>query len=1051
MQPGKSITRKIVFTTWLGVIVLAVCLVSTMTFFMYSLTDTILLNILQPTAKMAAKSVEGNLHTLADRFALIRTSSALTGTKATAETKKAALERVIVGIEFEWLGIYGANGALIVGNEQCPRTIVGRDLFKLMKETDNLAIEETSVGSSGLEIVMGAPMQSSQLGSTNYLAGSYKYDILSDVLSDINIGESGTAFIINANGTVIAHKDLGQVYSRASIVGSMGDSEKAQALIRTMKQGQTGSMKIVSPEDGPSFVSYAPVRGTSWSLGIKVPRSNFISPVQQAVAISIFITALLLLFFAISSKAFITKILTQPLLIITDSASKLAEGKFGSTLPAKLADRNDEIGQLSSAFIKMSDSIMDVIKQIGQLTNAARTGALNERVDASTQQGDYQLILAGMNATLDVVCSHLDSMPGAFALFGENREPLYLNREMQEIFITHELHEKDASLLAAIVSPEVEGTLDLEVDKLFGQESKNGDTYKKNVVLFDQKGDERDYALILRRIGDNESQGLEDKNICVMLIASDITVLTNAKVAAEMASKAKSNFLSNMSHEMRTPMNAIIGMTTIAKATDSNERKDYCLGKIDAASTHLLGVINDILDMSKIEANKFELSPSTFDFEKMLQKVINVVNFKVDEKQQKFIVHVDEKIPHLLIGDDQRLTQVITNLLSNAIKFTPEGGKVSLTAKMLEENDGLCTIQVIVTDNGIGISAEQQERLFSSFVQADSGTSRKYGGTGLGLAISKHIIEMMGGQICIESELGAGATFIFTIQAMRATNEKRGLLKLDRDWSSVSILAVDDEPEIRDYFRAIAKRLGLKCEVAASGEEACALIEQTGGYDVYFVDWRMPGLDGIELSRRIKEGHGAHSVVIMISATEWSFIEDDAKSAGVDKFLSKPLFISDVADIINQCLGSEILPDTEVAIDTAKDAFVNHRIILAEDVEVNREIVLAILASTGLKIDIAETGLEALRLFEDNPQAYDMIFMDIHMPEMDGYEATREIRKLNMSKAKNIPIIAMTANVFREDIEKCFEAGMNDHVGKPLNFEEVLSKLYKFLPKKRSR
>ena len=1044
MQQGKSITRKIVFTTWLGVIVLAVCLVSAMTFFMYSLTDTILLNILQPMAKTAAKSVEGNLHTLADRFFLIRSSSALNAANVTVETQKSALDKVTAGIEFEWLGIYSQNGALIAGNENCPRTIAGRDLFGLLKETSNLAIEETSVGNSGLEIIMGVPMQSTQAGVTNYLAGSYNYDVLSDVLSNINIGESGTAFIIDAKGRVIAHKDLGQVYSRASITGSFGESEKAQALILTMKQGQTGSVEIMSP-DGAAFVSYAPIRGTRWSLGIQVPRSNFISPVQQAVFTSVFITAILLLFFAIGSKAFLTKILTEPLLAITDSASKLAEGKFETKLPKKLADRTDEIGQLSSAFVKMSDSIRDVIAQIGQLTKAAQIGALNERVDLSARQGDYYLILAGMNATMDVICSHLDAMPGAFALFGENRLPIYLNHEMQEIFAVHGLDEKGTSPLAAIVCPDANGVLDFEVDKLFGNESKNGDTYKKDVILFDQNGDERDYALTLRRIGE---QGQDNKNVCVMLIASDVTTLTNARVAAEMASKAKSNFLSSMSHEMRTPMNAIIGMTTIARSSDSIERKDYCLGKIDAASTHLLGVINDILDMSKIEANKFELSPTAFDFEKMLQKVINVINFRVDEKQQKFVVHVDENIPPSLIGDDQRLTQVITNLLSNATKFTPEGGKVKLAARMLQENDGICTIQIDVTDTGIGISAEQQARLFSSFEQADSGTSRKYGGTGLGLAISKHIIEMMDGRIWVQSKLGEGATFSFTIQAKRGTNEKRGLLKPGRDWKNVRVLAVDDEPEIREYFEEIAKRLGLTCEVAASGEEACALIERKGGYDIYFIDWKMPGMNGIELSRRIKEGHNTQSVVIMISATEWSFIEDDAKSAGVDKFLPKPLFISEVADIINQCLGSDNLPKREVTAGTAKDAFAGYRIILAEDVEINREIVLALLAPTDLQIDIAETGIEALQLFTGNPQDYDMIFMDIHMPEMDGYEATRKIRALNTPYAQQIPIVAMTANVFREDIEKCLEAGMNDHVGKPLDFEEVLSKLHKYLPAK---
>jgi signal transduction histidine kinase/DNA-binding response OmpR family regulator/PAS domain-containing protein len=531
------------------------------------------------------------------------------------------------------------------------------------------------------------------------------------------------------------------------------------------------------------------------------------------------------------------------------------------------------------------------------------------------------------------------------------------------------------------------------------------------------------------------------------------TKLREALHKATAASKAKGEFLSNMSHEMRTPMNAIIGMTTIGKNAKDMEHKDYALGKIEDASTHLLGVINDVLDMSKIEANKMELSPTEFVFDKMLQKVSTVVNFRMDEKQQKFSVHIDTDIPQTLIADDQRLAQVITNLLSNAVKFTPEKGSIALDTRFLGEEQGLCIIQISVSDSGIGITREQQKRLFNSFQQAESSTTRKFGGTGLGLAISKSIVEMMGGKIWIESEPGKGATFYFTIKVQRgAAKEKERLLYQDVNWSNIRVMVVDDDPDILTYFLDVTKGFGISCETALSGKEALSLVEQNGGCHIYFVDWRMPGMDGIQLSRELKARAPENSIVIMISAAEWSAIEDEAKKAGVDKFLSKPLFASTIAETINECLGMED-DQTEETQTVVPGVFAGRHILLVEDMEINREVVLALLEPTQLEIDCAENGTEAVRMFSENPDKYSLIFMDIQMPEMDGYEATRRIRVFESERDaggsnnlhKQIPIIAMTANVFREDIEKCLDAGMDSHVGKPIDIDEVMEKLRNYL------
>jgi PAS domain S-box-containing protein len=406
------------------------------------------------------------------------------------------------------------------------------------------------------------------------------------------------------------------------------------------------------------------------------------------------------------------------------------------------------------------------------------------------------------------------------------------------------------------------------------------------------------------------------KTTGLLIISHNITHLKAMEEQALSASRAKSSFLSNMSHEMRTPLNAIVGMTVIGRKAKDLERKNYALDKISDASTHLLGVINDVLDMSKIEANMLALSPIEFNFEKMLQKVVTVINFRVNEKRQKLDVRLDDAIPQTIIADDQRLAQVVANLLSNAVKFTPEEGSITMEASYIGEENGVCTIQVSVSDTGIGISGEQQKILFNSFQQAESNTTRKYGGTGLGLAISKSIVEMMGGRIGVKSEIGHGSVFTFTVQAQKG-----------------------------------------------------------------------------------------------------SYIKD--------------------------------APDPVDAADKGKADFTGifegHHIMLVEDVELNREIVKALLESTRLAIDCAENGVEAVRMFKESPDKYALIFMDVQMPEMDGYEATRTIRAMDIPKAKTIPIIAMTANVFREDIEKCEAAGMDSHLGKPLDFEELLNKLRGYL------
>ena len=546
----------------------------------------------------------------------------------------------------------------------------------------------------------------------------------------------------------------------------------------------------------------------------------------------------------------------------------------------------------------------------------------------------------------------------------------------------------------------------------------------------------------------------------VLLMSQDITAeklveiesrkaLRDAYEAAERASRAKTEFLSNMSHDIRTPMNAIVGMTAIAGANIENQdRVVDCLSKITQSSRHLLSLINEVLDMARIESGKISLVEEEFNLSDLCDNLVSMTKVQTDIHHHEFNVRINQIEHEDVCGDSMRIQQLVTNILSNAVKYTPDGGKIDFTIREVPTNStGLGCYEFVVQDNGIGMTQDFQKVMFEPFSRADDKRTTKIQGTGLGMTIARNFAQMMNGNIKVESEFGKGSRFTITIFLKHQNKEITALDEL----INLPVLVVDDDRSCCETTVAILEGIGIDGEWVTSGAEAVERVveryERNDNYFAIIIDWQMPGMDGIETTRQIRKRVGNDVTIIILSAYDYGEIEQEARDAGVDEFISKPLFRSRLtAALKNIVQGKPSAAARHYLSDISNCDYSGKRILLVEDNDLNREVAQEIIGMTGAEVVTAENGKDAVGLLASAKEGdYDLVFMDIQMPVMNGYEATAAIRSLHKQEGKTIPIVAMTANAFAEDILLAKNAGMNEHISKPLDMTRLRDVLRRWL------
>lgn len=742
--------------------------------------------------------------------------------------------------------------------------------------------------------------------------------------------------------------------------------------------------------------------------------------------------------------------------VISDQISSISSGIISRSLFMSLLVSLVLIGLFAMMFIQMKKTAKITLqKEISEAENRIQQQELEEQIALQQQiarQEKKRNEQAGMITALasdyrsvyyldlengKAVCYRKDdTVPAAFKA-GDQISFFEIFSEYAEKYVTDEYKEKFLSFIdAEHIRSALEKTKLISIRYLVERDGK--ESYEMLKMAGVKNEDSEDGRLHIVGLGFTDI----DEEMRDSLAKS--SALSDALKAAEEASKAKTLFLSNMSHEIRTPMNAIIGLDSLAlhEKELSPKVRDY-LEKIGSSAEHLLSLINDILDMSRIESGRLVIRNEEFSFSKLLEQVNTIASSQCSEKGLEFNCHVNGQLDDYYIGDDMKIRQVLINILGNAVKFTPAGGKVDFTVEKTASFEKKSILRFVISDTGIGMSKDFLPKLFDTFSQEDASAANKYGSSGLGMAITKSIVEMMNGQIDVESEKGRGSTFTVTVTVQDSEHKKEDEGEIEIHPNEMTVLVIDDDEVAAEHAKLVLEKAGIAAEISLSGAQAVEMVKlrhaRREPYNLIIVDWKMPDMDGVETTRRIRETIGNESAIIILTAYNWDDILDEALEAGVDSFIAKPIFSGTLIDEFKNALKkkkAKSLPEKSKAVLEGK------RVLLAEDMEVNAQIMIEVLKMREIETELAENGRIALEMFESHEEGYyDAILMDMRMPEMDGLEATAAIRKLDRKDAKKIPIIALTANAFDEDVQRSLQVGLNAHLSKPVQTDVLFETL----------
>ena len=765
-------------------------------------------------------------------------------------------------------------------------------------------------------------------------------------------------------------------------------------------KGETG-FSIVNAEDGSkSFVAfYSPLQSTHWSAISVIPYDDIREVVMVSITKTIVVISLFVLFIVIVVIV-MTKYISKPIVDLSRTSLKIAEGNFSTRITVT---SNDEIGVLANNFKLMKNNLRQREHEIKEANKKYEVIFNNSPV--GIVYVDDKAVIISYNQKFVESIVYDDNVN----LLGKSVDILKRVKEVEKI--------KNVLRTGIGITYTTES------------ESRNGMFLKINVNPV------------------RSSQKITGAIITVEDVTNQVknTELIIKTKAAEEASESKSLFLANMSHEIRTPMNAVIGLSHLMGKTQLNVKQKNYLSKINSSAKMLLGIINDILDFSKIEAGKLSLEYAKFNLESMLIDINNIFSYMAAQKGLEFILFIHPEVPHVVVGDELRLKQIIINLLSNAIKFTEEG-EIEVRIRLKKQTKKNTIITVEVRDTGIGMSVDQQEKVFGAFSQADNSTTRKYGGTGLGLSISKRLVELMGGEISLKSTQGEGTSFFFNAILESVDEDHRQGYMPTPDLRGTKVLVCDDNATTRLVISTILKSFTFETQEFENGNLLLETLESNGNekFDLLILDWAMPGLNGIEVAKKIKQSTSIKHKPKIIFLTAYSEVdfEKEREAAGLDAILYKPVTNSILFDTVMEVFGKDVekrykaLNPEDEETEMLKD-FEGAKVLLVEDNEINQEVATELLESMGMVVEIASNGkLASNRILGSDPGEFNLVFMDLQMPVMGGLEAAGII--LADEKFKNIPIVAMTADVMEGVKEECLNVGMKGFVSKPINPSEVV-------------